>query len=268
MTLALATSPHKPVVLSPDSSLPEGLHFGAIVKSSERDLDLGDAKFLDLGDAEAAQDLLATGRSLATGAETTKTTATTSDKADVNEVVLTIVSDGIPLALSHQVCLSSLYATHERSTLTTLTLAQNLTASIVSWLSLFPASPQATKPSLRDTVLSFHHPSTPHGLGLALTVIHQSSSLSFPSPPAPTQDLDADSAADAWCALFAPKPAATLIFAPTTVLDGPLYTLVLHKILGDSSLIVRQARDGKLRLLREGTVSKQTFWDSLMCASS
>ncbi|GAA5942711.1 hypothetical protein JCM3775_005022, partial [Rhodotorula graminis] len=159
----------------------------------------------------------------------------------------------------------------------------NLTASLASCLSLFPASPQATKPTLRDSALSFHHPSTPHGLGLALVLIFQSASLSFPPLPSATDlapiapaetDTAADTAAaeaeakervaDAWCAVFAPKPAATLVFAPAHLVSDPLYKLVLHKILGDSSVIVRHARDGKLRLLREGTVSKQTFWDSLL----
>lgn len=115
-------------------------------------------------------------------------------------------------------------------------------------------------------------------------LVYCSASLSFPPLPsaadlAPPADADADEdaadaesaarerAADAWCAVFAPKPAPTLVFAPAHVAAEPLYALVLHKILGDSSVIVRHARDGKLRLLREGTVSKQTFWDSLLCAS-
>ncbi|GAA5896285.1 hypothetical protein JCM8208_001835 [Rhodotorula glutinis] len=255
VTLALATSPLHPILLASGSSLPDSLDIAAIIKASDRtDLAhaLGDRKCLDLSDVEAAQDLVATGRSL--GSAAASLAAEAGDKVDVNEVALTVVSDGLALPFTHQ----------------------NLTASLASWLSLFPASPQATKPTLRDSALSFHHPSTPHGLGLALMLVYQSASLSFPplpstadlAPAAGTDDEDANAAkervAEAWCAVFAPKPAATLVFAPSHLVDEPLYALVLHKILGDSSVIVRHARDGKLRLLREGTVSKQTFWDSLL----
>ncbi|GAA5837517.1 hypothetical protein JCM9279_006777 [Rhodotorula babjevae] len=261
VTLALATSPLHPVVLAPGSSLPTSLDhdLAAVVKASDRtDLGaaLGDRKCLDLSDVDAAHDLVATGRSLGSAAAAALG-AEAGDKVDVNEVALTIVSDGLLLPFTHQ----------------------NLTASLAAWLSLFPASPQATKPTLRDSALSFHHPATPHGFGLALMLVYQSASLSFPPLPS-AGDLalapadapnDADEAlaakeraAEAWCAVFAPKPAATLVFAPSHLVDEPLYALVLHKILGDSSVIVRKARDGKLRLLREGTVSKQTFWDSLL----
>lgn len=143
-----------------------------------------------------------------------------------------------------------------------LICTQNLTASLVSWLSLFPASPRPTKPTLKDYILSLHHPSTPFGLGLALLAIFQSSSLSLPTLPANATPEDL-------LALLTLKsaPPATLIFAPATTFVDPLYKLVLQQLDGDASFIVRHARDGKLRLLREGTVSKQTFWDSILCAS-
>lgn len=35
-------------------------------------------------------------------------------------------------------------------------------------------------------------------------------------------------------------------------------------MLGDSAFIIRQARNGKLRLLREGVLATQTMWDSLI----
>ncbi|BGP45970.1 hypothetical protein JCM10450v2_001809 [Rhodotorula kratochvilovae] len=235
VTLALATSPLKPIIVAPGSSIPDSLDVSDIVKASDREVNFGDAKFVDLGDKEAAQDLLATGRTLAAEGKDAAHAA-----GETGDLALTVVSEGVPLDFTNQ----------------------NLTASLVAWLSLFPASPQATKPTLKDSVLSFHHPSTPQGLGLALAVIYQSASLSFPALP-PT-DLDEEATADALCDILAPKPPATLLFAPAATLDHPLYTLILQKILGDSSIIVRQARDGKLRLLREGTVSKLTFWDSLL----
>lgn len=37
-------------------------------------------------------------------------------------------------------------------------------------------------------------------------------------------------------------------------------------MLGDSAFIIRYARDAKLRLLREGTVSQSTWWDKLLFA--
>ncbi|GAA6051878.1 hypothetical protein JCM3770_005516 [Rhodotorula araucariae] len=236
VTLALATSSFKPIIVAPGSAIPGTLNYVAVVKSSDREVNSGDAKFLDLGDKEAAQDVLATGRTLASEGKSAASAA-----GEAGDLALTIVSEGIPLDFTNQ----------------------NLTASLVSWLSLFPASPQATKPTLKDSVLSFHHPSTPHGLGLALMVIYQSASLSFPALALTGLD-DEEAAAKALCDILASKPPATLIFAPAATFDQPLYKLILQKILGDASIIVRQARDGKLRLLREGTVSKLTFWDSLL----
>jgi len=35
-------------------------------------------------------------------------------------------------------------------------------------------------------------------------------------------------------------------------------------MIGDSAFIIKQARNGKLRLLREGSVSKSTIWDTIL----
>lgn len=124
---------------------------------------------------------------------------------------------------------------------------------------MFPASPLATKPTIKDTIYDFHHPSTPYGLGLALLAITTSASIYFPllSNEPTSEEIES---------LFATRsaPSATLIFAPSSTLATPLYTVVLRKMIGDSALIIRQARNGKLRLLREGSVSKKTIWDKLL----
>ncbi|GAA5848360.1 hypothetical protein JCM8547_004489 [Rhodosporidiobolus lusitaniae] len=235
VTLALATSPLKPVVLAPGSTLPSGLDVVASVQStdgslSEQSLPSG-TKTVLLGEEhkEEAYEILATGRSQAVEAAS----------AQPSDVALIIVSDGTALDLTHQ----------------------NLTTSIVSWLSLFPASPQATRPTIKDFIVSFHHPSTPYGLGLALLAIYQSSSLSLLSLPA-----EPPAEADTLLEMLKTRssPPANLIFAPTAILAQPLYTLILQQMLGDAGGIVKHARNGKLRLLRTGTVSKQTIWDALL----
>ncbi|GAA5947660.1 hypothetical protein JCM3775_005250, partial [Rhodotorula graminis] len=102
VTLALATSALHPVVLAPSSPLPDNLDIGAVVKATDRaDLAhvLGDRKCLDLSDLEAAQDLVATGRTLA---PSSASSLGPEDKVDVNEVALTIVSDGLALPFTHQ----------------------------------------------------------------------------------------------------------------------------------------------------------------------
>ncbi|BGP13830.1 hypothetical protein JCM10213_006335 [Rhodosporidiobolus nylandii] len=235
VTLALATSPLKPIVLAPGSPIPAGLDVVAVVQSADGSLTgaelPSEPKVVLLGPEhkDEATEILETGKTQAVGAVA----------SEASDLALTVIADGISLDLTNQ----------------------NLTSSLVSWLSLFPASPQPTKPTLKDYLVSFHHPSTLYGLGLALLAIYQSASLSLltlrSDPPATT---------DAVAELFAVKsaPPATLVFAPTQVLAQPLYTLILQQMLGDASIIVRHAREGKLRLLREGTVSKQTMWDSLL----
>lgn len=124
---------------------------------------------------------------------------------------------------------------------------------------MFPASPLQTKPTIKDTIYSFHHPSTPYGFGLALLGISTSASLSLP----PLSDEPTSEEVEA---LFKNRtsPPATLVFSPSTTLATPLYTLVLSKMLGDSGIIIKQARNGKLRLLRQGSVSKKTIWDTIL----
>lgn len=43
-----------------------------------------------------------------------------------------------------------------------------------------------------------------------------------------------------------------------------LYGHLLQKMEGDSSVIIRYARAGKLNLLRKGVTSRDTFWDWLL----
>ena len=110
--------------------------------------------------------------------------------------------------------------------------------------------------------MSFHHPSTPYGLGLALLALYTSASLSLPALSATP---DADSLT---LALRSPSAASpTMIFGPAPLISNPFYKLLLGNLLGDSAFIVRHARDGKLRLLREGTVSQTTWWDKLIFTS-
>ncbi|GAA5996111.1 uncharacterized protein JCM10292_007399 [Rhodotorula paludigena] len=242
VTLALATSQHKPIVIAPGSAVPADLDFAAVVRTQNAlPANFTAAKVINLDEAdrEDAQELLATGKQLVADGKDGAASA-----GDAGDLALSLVSEGIRLDLTNQ----------------------NLTASLVSWTSLFPPSPKPTKPTIKDFVLSFHHPSTPYGLGLALMLIYHSASLSFAALPDLDEDADNDVAAEALVSVLSPKdaPPTTLIFAPAATLAEPLYKLLLLKMLGDSSFIVRQARDGKLRLLREGSVSKQTFWDSLL----
>ncbi|BGP30007.1 hypothetical protein JCM10296v2_001759 [Rhodotorula toruloides] len=232
--LAFATSPYKPVVVPAGTGVPSGLDVLAVVGTSAA-LAAGSSSLrrqVLLDDADEAKELLADGRRLISEGKDGA-----AEKGDANDVVLTMVSDGVSLDFTNQ----------------------NLTASLVSWLSLFPVSPKPTKPTLKDYAVSLHHPSTSFGLGLALLAIFQSASLSLPTLPA-------EPTAEDILALLTLKsaPPATLIFAPAKTFVDPLYKLVLQQLDGDASFIVRHARDGKLRLLREGTVSKQTFWDSIL----
>lgn len=198
-----------------------------------------------------AEDILATGRTLVANGQ-----APAIAEAQPTDIALSVVSEGIPLSFSHLVrCDSSYLEVHFADA----SAPQNLTASLVSWLSLFPASPKASCPSHKDTILSFHHPSTPAGFGLALFALYTQASLYLPSLPhnATHEDLS--------IVLLSPScPPPTLIFAPSAVLDQPLYSFLLQTMLGDSSFIIKHARNGKLRLLREGVVSRSTWWDAIL----
>ena len=176
-------------------------------------------------------------------------------EAAPGDVALTIISEGVPLTFTHVVC------SGPRSLPTCLTphSSQNLTASIVSWASLFPASPKSTRPTLSDSLMSFHHPSTPYGFGLALFAVFASAALLLPTlPEEPTHDD--------LLKIFSSKssPPPSLLFGAEKLIASPLYKLLLTQMLGDSAFIIRLARNGKIRLLREGTVSSKTFWDKIL----
>ncbi|KAL8293107.1 hypothetical protein RQP46_000801 [Phenoliferia psychrophenolica] len=243
LTLALALTPHTPLVVAPGSSLPSDVPVSAIFQSSTRFSPAQalssspNAKFISLGAAGAksaeAEDLLATGKAILADAKPVA-------EAQPADLALTIISEGIPLAITHV----------------------NLTASLIAWLSLFPAAPRATRPTSSDVIVSFHHPSTPYGLGLALLALYTSSALSLPALSA-TPDSDALT-----LALRSPSALSpTMIFGPAPLISQPFSKLLLGNMLGDSAFMVRHARDGKLRLLREGTVSQSTWWDKLIFTS-
>ncbi|GAA5951745.1 hypothetical protein JCM3765_003104 [Sporobolomyces pararoseus] len=241
VTLALASSTLKPIVIAPGSSIPDESDIVGIVHSTTRFVSARgvsanpDAVLVVLGDEDGtAEDILATGKSIVSGEGEE---AQESTRAEPSDLALILISQGIPLEFSHV----------------------SLTASLVSWLSMFPSSPLPAKPTIKDTIYTFHHPSTPYGLGLALLAISTSASLYFPQ-------LSTEPSSEEIESLFATRsaPAATLIFAPSSTLATPLYTLTLKKMIGDSSFIIRQARNGKIRLLREGSVSKSTIWDTIL----
>lgn len=106
ITLALALTPHKPLVVSPGSKLPAATPVTAIVQSSTlfsaaQQLSTSpDAKWISLGapgeKSAVAEDLLASGKALFAEAPAV-------EEALPSEVALTIVSEGIPLAISHLV---------------------------------------------------------------------------------------------------------------------------------------------------------------------
>ncbi|GAA5933013.1 uncharacterized protein JCM15063_002270 [Sporobolomyces koalae] len=238
--LALATSVHTPVVIAPGSAIPEDSDITGIVHSVTRLVSASgfsthaDAVIVSIGGEDAqevASDILATGRVLSGESIETRIAAEPADLA------LTFISEGTTLDISH-VC---------------------LTASLVSWLSLFPASPTPSKPTIKDTIYTFHHPSTPHGFGLALLAISTSASLSFP----PLSDEPSSDEVETILTSRSAPP-ATLIFSPSKTFATPLYKVALEKMIGDSGFIIKLARNGKLRLLREGSVSKKTLWDSIL----
>lgn len=123
---------------------------------------------------------------------------------------------------------------------------------------MYPASPRPTRPTVNDTILSFHHPSTPYGFGLALFTIYMGASLSLPTL--------SDKSPESLDALLgsASSPPATRIFGPASLISASLYTLLLQKMMGDAPFIIKRARDGKLRLLRKGILSTTTLWDSIL----
>jgi hypothetical protein len=59
-------------------------------------------------------------------------------------------------------------------------------------------------------------------------------------------------------------PLSTLVFIPKKLVNISLYPHVLQKMEGDSSLIIRYSRTGKLNLLRQGILVQDTFWDWLL----
>lgn len=107
--------------------------------------------------------------------------------------------------------------------------------------------------------MSFHHPSTPYGFGLALFSIFTSAALSLPTLPEEASHNDL-------LQVLASKsaPAPSLLFGPESVIAQPLHRLLLTQMLGDSAFIIRTARNGKIRLLREGVVSSTTWWDKIL----
>lgn len=264
VTLALATSPFKPVVLGPGTDTPDFLPADDLVATISSPGRLSGARssqaaveiLLGPSAEDEARELLESGKVLY--AEGKDGAAAAGEPSDV---VLSIVSDGQTLQFTNQVRpVVDLLSVAPLQKL--ISRSQNLTASLVSWGSLFPVSPRPTKPTLKDSVLSFHHPSTPYGFGLVLYLIAHSAGLAFP-----TLSAGSETNPEELAQLLKAKtrPPATLIFAPASQLAKPLYTLVLSEMLGDSSFIVRAARDGKLRLLRQGVLTKQSFWDALLC---
>lgn len=127
----------------------------------------------------------------------------------------------------------------------------------MSWLSVFPASPASTRPSINDVVLSLHHPSTPYGFGLLLLSLYTSASINLPSTPSSPEHLDA-------LLNSSSSSAITLLFAPEAAIAANLYGHLLSKMVGDSSFIIRHARTGKLALLRNGIIARDTVWDWLL----
>lgn len=137
---------------------------------------------------------------------------------------------------------------------------QNLTASLVSWLSVFPVAPRSLRPGTRDVLASFHHPSTAYGFGLALLSVYTSSTLMLPALSTPISHEDFS----AWLMSLSPAGRPTLIFGATATLHDGLYKGLLSTMLDLTGWILTNARDGKLRMLREGVISKESGWDTVM----
>lgn len=113
MTLALALTSHKPVVVAPGSKLPEIEPVGAILCSSALSTAssavprLADAKSIVLdedGSATAeAEELLALGRSLVANDEAPPP----PPEVEPKDIALTMVSEGVALELTHVVSSAS-----------------------------------------------------------------------------------------------------------------------------------------------------------------
>jgi hypothetical protein len=116
VTLALALTSQKPLIISPGSNLPQTAPVTAIIQSStlfsaaQSISTTPDAKWISLGGAgeksSIAEDLLVTGQALVDNGE-----APAVADADPKDVALTIVSEGIPLDFTHLVSYS-----HSRNT--------------------------------------------------------------------------------------------------------------------------------------------------------
>ncbi|GAA5848999.1 hypothetical protein JCM3766R1_005421 [Sporobolomyces carnicolor] len=247
--LALATSERlHPIVLSPGSSYTEE-DIVAIVHSTSSSFKTSNKEVveIDLDSDDVSQDILATGKAIF------------ASKAKEEEERKTVVIE--PLSLAVTLIISS----DKRLELS----RANLTSSLVSWLSIFPDSPLSTRPTIKDTIYTLHHPATAYGLGLALFAISTSASLSFPpsssssfssttTVPSPEEEELEQWLTSRTC------PPCTILFGGGGQVAESLYRLVLSKMTGDSSLIIKQSLDGKLRLLRTGSVSKRTVWDQLL----
>ena len=252
--LALALTNQKPLVVSPGSTIPSGTLASAVIyspsfASTVTQLALSpDARRIILDSSSTvAEDLMATGKALVENGE-----GATIPTAEPTDLALTFISGGVALPYSHLVRRIQL----KDGQLLTM-LFQNLTAAMVSWLSLFPGAPQATRPTINDVVMSLHHPSTPYGFGFSLFFLYTSASLNLAPAPDSAEALDVllNSAA---------SPPITLLVGAEPILASSLHRHILNKMLGDASFIIRHSRTGKLALLRKGVLSQDTFWDWLM----
>lgn len=258
---------YHPVVVSPGDDVPDSMPLVALVHSfnpffSDKVVAHSpEAVFIELGGIELGdecstvpEDLLATGHVLVEWGEAGEVA-----KAVPSDVALTIVTDGVPLGFTHMVrcCNDSAGLNHLPTTDLTFLNPQNLTASLVSWLSLFPVAPRPIRPTSRDNLASFHHPSTPYGFGLALLAIYSSTTLSLPVLPEGFEH-------DTFTAWIGNQPAPTrptLLFAPSAVVRLPMYYSLLQQMRDLAGWTLDMAKDGKIRLLREGILTKDTQYD-------
>lgn len=101
VTLALATSQHKPIVIAPGSAVPADLDFAAVVRTQNAlPANFTAAKVINLDEAdrEDAQELLATGKQLVADGKDGAASA-----GDAGDLALSLVSEGIRLDLTNQV---------------------------------------------------------------------------------------------------------------------------------------------------------------------
>lgn len=106
VTLALATSPYKPIVIAPGSSIPEDSEIVGFVHSATKFVSArggsanSNAVTIVLGDEDqTAQDILATGKAVVTGGEGAQNPST----VEPADLALTLISDDIALDFSHVV---------------------------------------------------------------------------------------------------------------------------------------------------------------------